>query len=249
MKTLSTQTINALLPEGAAWKPRRNGTLEKLYTGIGDFWDTIIAAGENLSNLRNPQKIPEELLPDLEKDFGINPRIYLDIQNRRNSLMSKVYSQRSISTFTKLQNKLNLSGFGKDGYGLIAIPNQSPAANPEHLRATAPRAYYLGNEIRFSSTIKLEGANDMICGNATACCGFYTGYEGDVVEFFTPPAQYWPAIFLIGGQVLSRNEDGSIREIEVIQLPQFRKAELHKLILETKPIGTWALIFATYSTI
>ncbi|GMO30771.1 MAG: hypothetical protein Pg6A_20220 [Termitinemataceae bacterium] len=246
IKTLARQIIDALYPEGAAWKPKCDGNMDKLRNGQAANWQTLIKQCDSVADYRNPLKIDLPLLADIEREFGVNPRLYLTTETRRNSLLSRVYMQNSISSYTKLQKKLDAVGFGKGGYGLIVIPNESPACNLDILLEKTI-GYYLANDIRYSSNINPIVIGEESIGADNAYIGYFDGFEGEVVEFFTPPARYWPAVFLVCQSVKSRNEDGSINDVEGVNLPSFRRQELHKLILETKPLGTWALIFATYS--
>ena len=76
--------------------------------------------------------------------------------------------------------------------------------------------------------------------------GYYTTYTLYVNQYASPPQAYWPAIYFVGGTV-SRNGDGSISAVSVVQIPAARRQELHQLILRINPLGIWAAMIVNYA--
>jgi hypothetical protein len=123
--------MDALLPDGAVWKPAYGGDYDKLLDGIAQNEQNVFDDLGSLANVRNPYKCPIELLPDLEREYGISPNNALTEKERRASLAAVRYKRGGLATAAKLQRVLDLAGFGYGGYGLIVTPNASPPANPE----------------------------------------------------------------------------------------------------------------------
>ncbi|MBU1080898.1 MAG: phage tail protein [Spirochaetes bacterium] len=124
------QVVDALMPEGSILTPAAGGYLDRLLDGIADNEQAILEAMESLANIRNPWKCAIELLPDLEREFGITPNPALTEKDRRANLALVRYKRRSLGTVAKLQRALDRAGFGAGGYGLIVTPNASPATDP-----------------------------------------------------------------------------------------------------------------------
>jgi hypothetical protein len=216
---ISRLVINSFLPRGAAGNVKKDGALDKYLDGIAEMFQNARERINSLAYIENPYLCEAALLPDLEREYGLNPGDYLPDELRRKKLAGIVYKREEEPVYGKLQDALDTAGFGKDGYGLRVYANESPAANPQDIIRYWSGSYYLVNGILFSSTIKYYGCGDMTCGELTACCGFYTGYEGILTEYFTPPSKYWGQVFFVGGEAV-RGEDGSIERIEPAAVPQ-----------------------------
>ena len=60
--------FEALLPEGAIWKPKPDGDFDRLLAGMGDNAQLLYEFNESLAHLRDPRRTA--ILRDLEKEYG-----------------------------------------------------------------------------------------------------------------------------------------------------------------------------------
>jgi hypothetical protein len=118
------------MPQGSAWSPAYEGFLDRILDAVADNGEAVRKALEKLSYIRNPYLCPIELLPDLEREFGIGGNEGLAEKDRREALAAVRYKIASLATVAKLQRYLDKAGFGRGGYGLIVTNNGSPAVNP-----------------------------------------------------------------------------------------------------------------------
>jgi len=121
--------INSLMPKGALWSPSIGGNFARLLDGISKNKQTVLDDLACLSHLREPARIPIEMLPILERELGV-AAIDMDIELRRAILRGIRYKNKSIPTCNKLQHALNVAGFGEGGYGVVVVENENPAINP-----------------------------------------------------------------------------------------------------------------------
>jgi hypothetical protein len=150
--------IGALLPDGAVWKPAWKGYFDRLLDGAGDNSQAVMDDLEKLAYVRNPYKVEAELLPDLEREFGVTANPALTGKDRRESLAAIRYKVNSLATIAKLQRALDKSGFGTGGYGLVVTPNSSPAADPTNITDVSyaltahdfPSIYCAGNAVAYA---------------------------------------------------------------------------------------------------
>jgi hypothetical protein len=230
------------MPKGIIWKPARDGDFDKLLNGISENKQATFNGFRCLAHIRNPFLCPLELLPDLEREFGVTQNTAIPENTRRAFLAPIIYKQPGLATIMKLQRALDISGFGYGGYGLIVTPNSPPVSPPT---------------IRSVFTMTAHDYPSIYCaGNREiAYCGYAVGYylkSGDYyyestehLEFSTLPEAYWPLVFFVGGEVL-RGEGGKITSITPVDIPASRQQELHRIILRVKPVGIWAALFVRY---
>jgi len=192
-RTFMREAVDALLPQGAAWKPAHGGDYDKLLDGVAENKQAVFNGLSALSHIRDPYNCPIELLPDLEREYGISPNASLTEKERRNSLAAIRYKQRALATAQKLQRALDLSGFGYGGYGLMVTPNSSPATDP----APIVEANYVMTAHEFPS-IFCAGNTDV------AYAGYGGGYYLVSGDYFTSRPLYPQA-----GQICARAFDGS----------------------------------------
>jgi hypothetical protein len=242
---ITRHLLDNFLPQG--FNIKEGGELDAYFDAAAEIYAADYEKTKSLGHNENPYFCDEKFLPDLEREYGLNPGDFLPNKLRRNKLAGVVYKKEDYAVYSKLQEALDGSGFGKGGYGLRVYPNESPACNPQDIITGWSGSYYLVNGIQFSSNIKYWGCEDMIVGNSTACCGYYAGFEGFLREYFTPPAKYWGMVFFVGGEA-ERNPDGSIKSIAPVGIPQWRQQELHQIILRIKPLWAWALLVVNITT-
>jgi hypothetical protein len=257
---------DALMPPGPAWEPAPGGKYDRLLDGFADNAQAVLDDLESLAYIRNPRRVPKELLPDLEREYGVNPDDAIPDDDRREGLGTVVYRPRASSLVRELQGALDKSGFGVNGYGLAVTPNGTPAIDPNPIveesfaltahefpslyAAGTPVAYagerggyYLVNGDRFNALPIYPGAGTGMAARAfpsKSCAGYYEGYRGYENEYTAPiPRTCWPFVFFIGGTV-TRNDDGSVASVATVIIPENRRQELHRIILRVKPLHSWA---------
>jgi hypothetical protein len=263
---------DALLPPGPAWEPATGGKYDRLLDGFADNAQAVLDGLESLAYIRNPRRVPKELLPDLEREYGVNPDDTIPDDDRREGLGTVVYRPRASSLVRELQSALDKAGFGVSGYGLVVTPNSAPASDPNPIvnesfvltahefpsvyAAGTPIAYtgerggyYLVNGDRFNAHPVYPGAGTGMAARefpSKSCAGYYEGYTGYENEYTADiPQAFWPFVFFAGGTV-TRNEDGSVASVAVIVVPASRRQELHRLILRLKPLHSWAGMCVVY---
>jgi hypothetical protein len=264
---------DALLPSGPAWEPANGGKYDRLLDGFADNAQAVFDDMEKLAYIRNPRLVPKELLPDLEREFGIGPDGAVPDGDRREGLGAVVYRPRALSLARELQSALDKAGFGLNGYGLAVTPNASPPANPgpiveESFALTAheypsvyaagtPAAYagerggyYLVNGDRFNHRPIYPGAGAGMVARefpSKSCAGYHEGYIGYENEYTAPiPEPYWPFVVFVGGTV-TRNEDGSVAAVATVSIPEGWRQKLHRLILRIKPVHVWMGMCVVYT--
>jgi hypothetical protein len=263
---------DALMPTGPAWEPSPGGKYDRLLDGFADNAQAVLDGLESLAYVRNPRKVPKELLPDLEREYGITPDDTIPDEDRKGGLAVTVKTRPS-SRVRALQEALDKAGFGANGYGLTVTPNGTPASDPlpivdESFVLTAHEfpsvyaagtsiayagergGYYLVNGDRFNHRPVYPGAGTGMVARdfpSKSCAGYYEGYTGYENEYTAPiPQAYWPFVFFLGGSV-TRNADGSIASVEYITVPIGRRQELHRIILRVKPLHTFAGMCIVYA--
>ena len=266
------QVHDALMPQGEAWTPAPGGKYDRLLDGFADNAQAVLDDLKSLAYIRNPRKNPLAMLSDLEREYGITPDDRIPESDRREDLAIARYNARPDSLVRALQKTLDKTGFGVNGYGLVATLNGTPAANPWYIidenfvlvahefpsvyaagtgvaYAGERGGYYLVNADRFNSRPAYPGAGTGMQAQefpSKSCAGYYEGYAGPENEYTSPiPPEFWPYVFFVGGAV-TRNEDGSIASVATITVPLERRQELHKHILRLKPLHSWAAMCVTY---
>jgi len=197
-RTFMREALNALLPEGAAWRPASGGDYDRLLDGAARNKQDVFDGLSALARIRDPYNCPIELLPDLEREFGVSPNNALTEKERRRSLASIRYKSLGLATAQKLQRALDMAGFGYGGYGLIVTPNSSPATDPYPII----EANFVMTAHEFPSVF-CAGNTDVAFASGGGGAGGGGYYLVDC-DFFTSSPLYPQA-----GQVCARAFDGS----------------------------------------
>jgi hypothetical protein len=263
--------MDALSPQGPAWSPEPGNKYDRLLDGFADNAQLVFDDLEKLAWIRSPGKVPAEMLPDLEREYGIAPDDRIPDDDRRNRLSAIRYQPRPLARVELLQNDLDKAGFGHDGYGLTVTPNSSPAVDPGPIveenflltthefpsvfaagtssaYAVEQGGYYLVNGDRFNSRPVYPQAGFMAARTfpSASSAGYYDGYQGYENEYAFPiPQPYWPFVVFCGGTV-TRNEDGSVASVATVTVPIGRRQELHRIILRIKPLHAWVGMMVIY---
>ena len=185
--------VDALLPDGAIWQPAYGGGFDRLLDGVAENKQAVLDDLGSLAHIRDPLRCPIELLPDLEREFGVTANNALTEKERRMAVAIIRYKRVTLPTAQKLQRVLDMAGFGQGGYGLVVTPNASPATDPFPI---VDSAYFLTAH-EFPS-IFCAGNTDVAFAG---CGGGYYLVSGD--HYMT--RQLYPQ----AGQICARAFDGS----------------------------------------
>jgi len=262
---ISRRLLNALLPDGPPWYPKKNEDFDKFLNGLSLNIENLLLYLEQLSNVRNPYNIPIELLPDLEKEYGIITKNNISIETRRMQLAVKIYTNGGTGSPDDLQNALRGAGFD------VYVHPNDPAIDPailldQNFQVTIgdpvsayigdPNAYFgkfggylLVNGSIFTRRPKYLGIGDPVfayIGDPNAQIGYFLGLEINEKTYNIPTdSDTWPFIFFVGGQA-ARGGSGELISIENAEIPAERQSEFENIILRIKPVFTWAGIIVTY---
>jgi hypothetical protein len=124
------QVNDALMPEGAVWTPEYGGYYDRFLDGCADNAQRAFDDLNTLAFIRDPRRVLRELLPDLEREYGISSDDAIPETDRRAELAVERYGGRRLALVVRLQAALDRAGFGSGGYGLIVTPNATPAIDP-----------------------------------------------------------------------------------------------------------------------
>lgn len=114
MSELIRGAIDAILPEGTAWRVLVGGDLDKLLDGAAENWGEVAEYLERLATVRNPEGTL--FLEELEKEFGIIPNPELTDEQRRDALRPRVYERGGNASKDIMQNALVSAGFDVEVY-------------------------------------------------------------------------------------------------------------------------------------
>jgi hypothetical protein len=235
MRTFYREALDAHMPSGPILKPAQGGYMDKVLDGIATGKQTTLEAIEALAFIRDPYRCPLELLPDLEREFGLSPNPALTEHDRRATLATVRYKRGGLATVRKLQAALDKAGFGAGGYGLIVTPNASPPTDPA---AIVNASYSLvAHEIGDGS-----GA---CAGNAKAYASKnYGGYylvNGDTYQD--------RPVYPQAGQICARAFDGSDSKSGLECAGYYTSYALYSNEWPSPPAGYWGLIFFVGGTV
>lgn len=256
----------ALLPDGQAWAVKPGSDLDLLFDGIAindmvlkDFLSTI-------SNIRNPFLVEEDLIPDLEKEYGISTDETLSIQERREQLAAIVYATRGTGSRTYLQDRLHEAGFTN-----LFVYHNSPAVNPndfivdragmwcgmteavcgheDAFCALFDGGEYVVNGDIYDQTVGYDalcGGLNSVCGNQEAVCGNVTSTK-ELIEYTVPDTDgNWNLVFFVGGTV-ERDGTGAIIDIEIVPIESKLRESLRRIILRHKPATSWGALSVRFT--
>ena len=142
----SRDTLNALLPKGAAWEVKQDGDFDNYLEGKAESIQTIYEYLLSLSELRDPQKTT--LLSDLEKEFGLSGGAALTESERRDLLSAKKYERDRSGGADDLQDALHRAGFTD-----LYVYRNDPIVDPASL-LLSPELFIV-NEFRFNDRYSL----------------------------------------------------------------------------------------------
>lgn len=228
--------VAARFPKGWAWSLDPLGQLSQVLIAREEsILSPIIDRAGDCGTVRNPFFCQD--VNALADEFGAEPFTTGDIERFRSYLSTIVYTPNRTGSDTDIQNVLLESGY----IGATVITNHH-LQDFRPLVQTTP-ACWCGNP-------------QSVCGNDTAFAGL-NGYRvlanGDITdEFGNRPGydlgddpEYWGYVFIVcGGVTLDGN--GLITGITTLEVSKDFEQQFKRLILRTKPIHSWAILFTEY---
>lgn len=257
MKDFLKDVITATMPKGAVWTPVIQGDFDKFLDGQADSHVDIYEFLSLLSKIRDPQNTP--FLKDLEKEYGITGNESLTEQQRRDYLESIISRSQENGTPEELQRRLQEAGFD------VQVHANDPANDPQVILDQVFRMVaggstaYAGNEQAIASRVGGElivngdkfrqvpnyivqaGNSFAFAGHQDFLAGRFDGLSRKKIVYQVPtdPAD-WPLLFFIGGDA-TKDIDGKIIKVDVIEQPIELRSEFLKIVLKYKPLHTWAI--------
>lgn len=254
MPNLMRSAIDAVMPEGSAWRVKLEGFFDGLLLGLADALEDVRATLQDLANIRDPKKTI--LLDELERDYGVLKRESLSEADRRQSLNARANQPKGDGSDDDLQLALLDAGFAN-----LLVHQNNPAVDPGQF------------SVIYGMT---AGNNFAVAGNKNAVASKFfakvlvNGAEELVGGFSLPtdPAA-WPLIFFVGGAATrasasesvifcggveaicgspdavcgaSETVQGPITDIVIETVPANRKEELDEIILRIKPMHSWCVL-------
>ena len=119
--------INSLLPPGPLWNPEEDEDFDKLLDGMADNSAVVYEFLLQLAKITNPAESPLELLPDLEKEFGILTNLNSTDADRRAQVASIKYSRGGDGSKDFLEDSLQIGGFD------VLVHENDPPVDPQPL--------------------------------------------------------------------------------------------------------------------
>lgn len=267
MPKLSRAVLSALLPPGSIWEPSDGGDFDLLLNGIGDNLEEIREFLAALAYVREPAKT--QIIGDLEKEFGIIDNGSLTVVQRVERLAAAKYLKNTDGTDDNLQSRLQRAGFD------VLVHVNDPPIDPAIfvnatfktvcgnaaaicgavgvICGTANSSQLLVNgDLIFHDKVIQQivcGADNAICGNAGAICGrFMPNPESRDVTYVLPSHPgYSHLVFFIGGPATRDGVTGELITIAPAQVQASRRDELESIILDYKPMHSWAGLILEYT--
>jgi hypothetical protein len=265
---LSRDILNILLPDGSFWIPEIDQDYDNLFQGIAENSEEIKTFLNDLRFLRDPDNTT--ILSDLENEYGVIPEPSATEAERRARLKSRKYQQDRLPTYDVLQAKLQEAGFD------VQVHANSPAVDPdtfidEAFQMVCGETLPGGNDAqcgeaeaycgRIGGELLVNGntfeqiknfittCNETLaqCGESSAQAGNFDSVRLVRTDSYDVPATagYWPLIFFVGGDA-TRNVAGEITNIEIVDISLLREFELKTIILQYKPMFSWAALIINF---
>jgi len=244
LESISRSTFDALLPPGPLWVPEKGEDFDLLLDGMSANADVVAEFLSKLAHVRDPRKTI--VFEDLERDYGINPNQNVPIADRIDRLSRKVYQGKKIGSDDDLQDALNAAGFNLQVHKndppanpAIFITNDKLLVNPEIFLSVALVDMVAGGDASFS------GFHTVSAPDYQACAGYFLVPTKIPLKYSIPPFANWGDVFFVGGDATRDPQTGELTQIEKGAVADEREDELKTLILEIKPIRSWAGLVIT----
>ena len=262
--SVSRNVLDVLLPQGYAWGPSATGDLTKLFDGVAANWETVREEMSQLAFIRNAGLTP--ILSDLEREYGILPDTSLPESTRRQRLKAIQTASDNDGSASFLQDILTNAGFD------VQVHINNPPVNPASFLTEVYNTRcgqtdaVCGNESavcgggsngeliingdlvyhpqRYST---ICGKTDSVCGNDDALTGAYGQPVEVPIEYDIPTEPgYWPLFFFVGGDATRNPATGELTQIANAEIDGQRREEIRRLIVQYKPMHSWAGLVATF---
>jgi len=254
--------FEALLPPGAIWTAEYGAGLDQLISGIVGNNVDIKLFLDKLASLREPEKT--EILGSLEREFGAIPAYGATESQRRNNLETAKTRRGSLKNAEYLEFILRDAGFD------VYVHINDPPVDPDQFLFEA-FSMFLGEEsatfgeptavfggiggylavngelVRETSVISFVfGSDDFVFGGWDAYFGERYAVDSEPVVYTIPADPgYWGLFFFVGGAA-TRNPSGELIDIEAAEVEVFRRPEFERIILQLKPMHSWAGLIVQY---
>lgn len=228
--------FEALLPDGAIWRPKEDGDFDRLLKGMGGNAQEVYDFLDSLAYLRDPRRTQQ--LPDLEKEYGVLTNENLSEAIRRSILAAAKYAKPTTASFDHLQDNLRAAGFDN----IIVTPND-PAIDPSLITGELIVNGPLYSEQEPKYLMQANG-DYAYAGNGLAVAGYFLTIARILYEYSIPDLwRYWRYFGFIGG---AASGWPSSPEIASYDVDSDLEMTLKRLILKYKPMHSWCILVANY---
>lgn len=222
---LSRAMIDALLPPGSLWVPEEGEGLDGLLNGVAECLAVVKDDAKHLAHVRDP--LYTMLLDDLEREYGVIPRVDADEETRRARLAAVKAAGSGDGSLDFLQGRLTAAGFN------VQVHANDPPVDPGFFVSYTPSAIF-GNDAAAFGVSAFGAQRGELLVNGV----IYHDQAPVKYEIPTDPG-YWPLFFFVAG-ASTRDGGGHLTDMDDGLVPAGRRGELASLILKCKPLHSWA---------
>lgn len=230
--------IETLWPDSQLGDIDPNGDLAKLFEGLASHYQDLYDVLFNLAYIRDPRLT--NVLPDLEREFGIVTDTSLSEAVRRQMLAHVVYQRSTTASWEHLQNALIDAGFTN----LIVTPNQ-PVVDPADVSSGAGEVLVNGTLYTNQSPAYYMAAGSSIAyaAHSRGFAGYYLS-NNKTEKTYSIPSEIkahwtWRYIFWVGGAASGWPSSPIVAQANI---DSQRETQLKNLILKYKPSYTWCVL-------
>ncbi len=266
---LEKSLVDSLYPGG--WDASPDQDLDNFNQATADNVKLITDEMFKLAFIRCPDKT--EVLPDLEREYGIVPNDNLSDEERRMILGIEKYKQESDGSI----DTITTDALHRAGFTNITAYENDPAVDPDSIIGTknfmtcgsdnsfcgyqplvgeeeaicgikTTKGYVLANGTLFLITPDIDSVcGNMYCGNQEndSCGHFLETKQDEIIYPITDDPNRWARFIFVGGTVV-RGGSGEIISISTIEVSEDDRNRLEREILKFKPIETWAIMSIEY---
>jgi hypothetical protein len=179
-------------------------------------------------------------------------------------LAVKMFGRNTVPTYELLEAKLRDAGFDVYVYAnspavdpnlfltesfnmtcgdLLPGGNDAQCGEPEAICAQIGGQLLVNGDvyIQLPGYIALAGEAWVQCGEAGVQAGQIANINKELVLYSIPvDGGYWPLIFFVSGLATRDPITGELTDIEIASIPTERESEFKKIILQYKPMASWA---------
>lgn len=222
---LSRAMIDALLPPGSLWVPEEGEGFDSLLNGVAECLAGVKDDVKHLAHVRDP--LYTMLLSDLEREYGVIPRVDADEETRRARLAGVKAAGSGDGSLDFLQARLTGAGFN------VLVHANNPPVDPGFFVKYAPSAIFGNDAAEFGGSSFGAQRGELLVNGVV-----YQDQAPVKYEIPTDPG-YWPLFFFVAGAA-TRNGDGELTDMADARVPAGRRGELASLILKCRPLHSWA---------